>query len=158
MPRPRKNSRRPNNKRNKAVSKKKMINSRRKIVELKQNAAINHVYQPLQDIVNVIVPDSWMRMSQGYEEHQMIGNSLLTRYINHKMFLSFTNCDTVAYNANIRVLCGWYKTPPNDVAHTESIPGGYRKGMYSYNPENVIKSRMFYPLSHFRGVGYPIST
>jgi len=144
MPRPRKNSRRPyrrrNNNRKKAMPKKKMINSRRKIVELKVNSAINHTYQNLENDVTVLVPDSWMVMTQGYEDHQMIGNSLLTRYINHKMFLSFSNADTVQYNANIRVLCGWYKTPPNDVPHTESIPGGTRQGLYAYNPENVIKS------------------
>ena len=106
------------------VAKKQMIQSRRPLVELKLNQAVNHTYQELTEAVTVIVPDSWMVMNQGFDDSQMIGKSCLTRYINSKMFLSFTQSDTIPYNCNIRVVQGWYKTPPNDVPHTESIPGG----------------------------------
>lgn len=126
--------------RRKPVGKKAMIKARRPLVELKVNEAKNHSYQELASQVTVIVPDSWMVMNQGFEDNQMVGKSLLTRYINHKLFMSYSQCDSIPHNLNIRVVAGWYKTPPNEVPHTESIPGGTRMGLYSYNPENVIKS------------------
>lgn len=134
--------RRPGHKRpKKAVTKKAMIKSRRPLVELKLNSAVNHTYQELADQVTVIVPDSWMVMQQGLEDNNMIGKSLLSRYVNNKFFMSFTQCDSIPHNLNIRVITGWYKTPPNDVPHPETgVPGSTEMGLYSYNPENVIKS------------------
>lgn len=137
--RPQRRNRRPG-KRRAPVARKAMIQSRRPLVELKLNSAVNHTYQALSENVTVIVPDAWMVMQQGFDENQMIGKSLLTRYINHKMFLSFSNSDTISYNPNIRVIAGWYMTPPNDVPHVESVTGSTKMGLYSYNPELVIKS------------------
>lgn len=136
--------RRPGHKRpaRKAPARKAMIRARRPLVELKKNTFVNHTYQAITEDITVLVPDSWMLMTQGFSDNQMVGNNLLSRFINHKMFLSFSNSNSIPHNANIRVIQGWYKLPPNDVPQTETIPGGTRKGLYAYNPANVIKSEL----------------
>ena len=77
------------------------------------------VYYNIQndDAFTYIPPLSWMSMTQGTHEDQMIGTSVFSKYLKLKMSLIYPHgADMSAVPSNQYVVHGWLKTRSNNVS------------------------------------------
>lgn len=74
---------------------------------------------PSTDPFHILHLDCFTRMTQGYKQYEMIGDSVFSRKLQLKTEITFPSGQNVIVNAfRVYLICGWVTAPPHYSANT----------------------------------------
>ena len=105
----------------------------------------------------VYVPDTWKKMTRGFNESEMSGRDIFAKNLCVKMLLNYSNMQEDPVELTFRILHGWLKVPPQYIPEEELTNPDYEQqvknvvedefGIILKNPSNkrlkILSDRTF---------------